>query len=155
MYVILSVRLIVVNSIIIVIFQYLHVSVTTWRTWLQWEIPWKVLFVIYHFKSFVIVLKLHLLYVHKFHLTWKLTFTTHIAVPGKLHLLNLIGCGSFGKVFKAVWRGSIVAAKVLPVSQNDKTLKNELDFYRFVQEVAMSTLEIWKKYRSIALKYYM
>ncbi len=47
----------------------------------------------------------------------------------KLILIDLIGCGSFGRVHKAVWCGSIVAAKVVPILGNEKSLKNELNVY--------------------------
>lgn len=37
-------------------------------------------------------------------------------------LLELIGRGTYGSVYKAAWRGSLVAAKVIPISQSDKTV---------------------------------
>ena len=37
-------------------------------------------------------------------------------------LLQLIGRGTYGSVYKAAWRGSLVAAKVIPISQSDKTV---------------------------------
>ena len=35
-------------------------------------------------------------------------------------LLQLIGRGTFGGVYRAAWRGLLVAAKVIPMSQSDK-----------------------------------
>ena len=37
-------------------------------------------------------------------------------------LLQLIGRGTYGSVYKVAWRGSLVAAKVIPISQSDKTV---------------------------------
>ncbi len=50
--------------------------------------------------------------------------------PSDVLFLDLVGCGSFGNVYKAVWRGTIVAAKVIPFAENKKSLQNELDIYR-------------------------
>jgi serine/threonine protein kinase len=41
-----------------------------------------------------------------------------------------IGRGGFGCVSKAIWRGSIVAAKEVPTAGNAKVLENELAVYR-------------------------
>ena len=38
-----------------------------------------------------------------------------IVDPKKLMLLNVIGSGTFGTVCRACWRGTIVAAKVIPL----------------------------------------
>ena len=35
--------------------------------------------------------------------------------PKKLTLLNVIGSGTFGTVHRACWRGTIAAAKVIPL----------------------------------------
>ena len=40
---------------------------------------------------------------------------THTTDPKKLTLLNVIGSGTFGTVYRACWRGTIVAAKVIPL----------------------------------------
>lgn len=50
--------------------------------------------------------------------------------PMKVHLLNMVGSGAFGQVYKAVWRGTVVAAKVLNVTGNAKVVDNELKVYR-------------------------
>ena len=42
-----------------------------------------------------------------------------------------IGQGAFGKVFKAVWRGTVVAAKEVRSAGNQKMLENELSVYRY------------------------
>ena len=53
------------------------------------------------------------------------------ADPTELNLLELIGQGTYGRVHKAVWRGSIVAAKELPLGSSAKCLENELKVYRY------------------------
>ena len=45
-----------------------------------------------------------------------------------IKLIELVGGGAFGQVYKAVWRGSVVAAKVL--HGNMKVIENELNVYR-------------------------
>ena len=42
-------------------------------------------------------------------------------------LATVIGCGAFGKVYKAVWCDSIVAAKVIAVAANPKELDNGIN----------------------------
>ncbi len=41
----------------------------------------------------------------------------YVTDPRELTLIKVIGQGSFGVVHLASWRGSLVAAKVIPVSQ--------------------------------------
>lgn len=53
----------------------------------------------------------------------------------------MIGRGSFGVVHKAVWRGIIVAAKVLPMIGNQKSVDNELAIYRY--EITLSPAKIY------------
>ena len=48
----------------------------------------------------------------------------------ELHILEEIGQGAFGRVYKAVWRGTIVAAKEVRTSGNQKILENEMSVYR-------------------------
>ncbi len=52
--------------------------------------------------------------------------------PEKLHLLAVIGNGAFGVIHKAIWKGSIVAAKVIMLAGNAKIVDNELNSYRLV-----------------------
>ncbi len=40
---------------------------------------------------------------------------THAGQSDAIRLLDVIGKGSFGVVHRAIWRGSLVAAKVLPM----------------------------------------
>lgn len=51
----------------------------------------------------------------------------HILVPNKLRLLNLVGQGSFGMVHRAVWRGVVVAAKVIQVGQEKNKFMAEVE----------------------------
>ena len=46
--------------------------------------------------------------------------------------MHVIGSRAFGQVHKAVWRGTVVAAKVVLVSGsgNSKIVNNELDAYK-------------------------
>ena len=39
-----------------------------------------------------------------------------------LHLMHVIGKGSYGTVYKALYHGSIVAAKILPLSGKDSVV---------------------------------
>ena len=50
--------------------------------------------------------------------------------PQAIQLLSLIGTGSFGDVHKAVWCGTIVAAKIVHTAGNDKVVENELRVYQ-------------------------
>ena len=50
----------------------------------------------------------------------------------KVVLMDLIGTGAFGRVHKAVWKGTLIAAKVIPVlSTSSRVWENELAAYRF------------------------
>ncbi len=49
----------------------------------------------------------------------------------KLTFNDEIGQGSFAKVYKAFWRGTVVAAKVIPISMSTKTIEKELSVYRY------------------------
>ena len=52
-----------------------------------------------------------------------------------MKLLEVIGHGTYGQVHKAVWRGKIVAAKVIPApSINQKIIDNELSVLRLAQQ---------------------
>ena len=48
-----------------------------------------------------------------------------------LQLLNAIGQGSFGTVYRATWRGSLVAAKVIGVKESEaKQISTEVTILR-------------------------
>lgn len=55
--------------------------------------------------------------------------------------LSLIGSGAFGQVHKAVWRGIVVAEKVIPLvaGQNSKVIDNELNAYKYVASLLCNT----------------
>lgn len=57
------------------------------------------------------------------------SYLLHIEVK-ELRILEEIGQGSFGRVYKAVWRGTVFAAKEIPTAGNQKVLENELSVYR-------------------------
>lgn len=44
----------------------------------------------------------------------------------KVQFQEVIGVGAFGQVFKAAWRGCVVAAKVVHAVGNMKAIENEL-----------------------------
>ena len=44
-----------------------------------------------------------------------------------VRMLDEIGQGSFGTVHKAVWRGCLVAAKVIQVGQESKKFMDEVE----------------------------
>ena len=46
-------------------------------------------------------------------------------------LLTEIGRGSFGTVYKAIWRGGIAAAKILPFQAGSSILK-EIELMRYL-----------------------
>ena len=48
----------------------------------------------------------------------------------KLHLLTTVGSGAFGQVYKAIYKGCIVAAKVVMLVGNAKVVDNELNAFR-------------------------
>ena len=50
--------------------------------------------------------------------------------PNALKLLSVVGSGAFGQVHKAIWRGSVVAAKVIVSAGNNKVVNNELNAYK-------------------------
>ena len=60
--------------------------------------------------------------------------SVHVHVDGiKLQLLEVIGQGSFGTVRVASWRGSLIAAKVVPVQVSEAaSLAAEIDILRYV-----------------------
>lgn len=51
--------------------------------------------------------------------------------PTTVRLLEVIGSGSYGVVHKAVWRGSIVAAKVINAPEPAKAVAlREIDAFK-------------------------
>ena len=51
----------------------------------------------------------------------------------EMKLLNVIGQGSFGTVYKAFWKGTIVAAKVIPMpATSHERAQTEIDMCRYV-----------------------
>ena len=61
------------------------------------------------------------------------TYSKLITDPKELTLIKVIGQGSFGVVHLASWRGSLVAAKVIPVSQAElqkDVVRREIDILR-------------------------
>ena len=45
--------------------------------------------------------------------------------------MDVIGSGNFGRVYRGTWRGTVVAAKVIPVpNSNKKVWENEIDAYK-------------------------
>ena len=44
--------------------------------------------------------------------------------------LSVVGTGGFGQVYKAIWRGCVVAAKVVLTAGNSKVVDNELNAYK-------------------------
>ena len=58
-------------------------------------------------------------------------FIYHTSDDDELHVMEVIGMGSFGRVSKRIWRGSVVAAKEIPTVGNQKSLQNELNVYRY------------------------
>ena len=63
-----------------------------------------------------------------------LKISVHIHAEGnRLQLLEVIGRGSFGTVHVAAWRGSLIAAKVVPVQVSEAApLAAEIDILRYV-----------------------
>ena len=45
----------------------------------------------------------------------------------KLHLLEVVREGAFGVVYKACWRGCVVAAKVVPWPVDTNVCSKEMD----------------------------
>ena len=61
-----------------------------------------------------------------------MVFFAILVVAHKVLLMDLIGSGAFGRVHKAVWRGTLVAAKIIPVpATSSRVWENELAAYRF------------------------
>ena len=55
--------------------------------------------------------------------------------PRELTLIKVIGQGTYGVVHVASWRGSLVAAKVIPISQTElknDIVRREIDILRLI-----------------------
>ena len=62
-------------------------------------------------------------------------------IGGKsLTLIEEIGRGSYGLVHKAVWRGTIVAAKVINISSSTQSALNEFKVLRYSLAVILSLI---------------
>ena len=57
----------------------------------------------------------------------------HVANISELEIIEQVGQGSYGRVYKAAWRGTIVAAKDIPIAGNKRILENELSVYRYCE----------------------
>lgn len=50
-----------------------------------------------------------------------------------LHLMKVIGRGTYGIVHQAIWRGSIVAAKVMPIpAPGHPEVTKEIEICRYI-----------------------
>ena len=47
-------------------------------------------------------------------------------------LLAIIGQGSFGTVHRAMWRGLLVAAKVIPMTEDKSKVQKEIELCQLV-----------------------
>ena len=57
--------------------------------------------------------------------------TAGVCALFRLPGFDVLGSGNFGRVYRGVWRGTVVAAKVIPVpSSNKKVWENEIDAYK-------------------------
>ena len=45
----------------------------------------------------------------------------------QVRLINVIGQGSFGTVYRAVWRGSLVATKVIQMGEESRHIVGEVE----------------------------
>ena len=58
---------------------------------------------------------------------------TDTMLLAELHLVKIIGQGTFGTVHKAIWRGSLVAAKVINIPAGSVgTVKGEIQAIGYV-----------------------
>lgn len=55
--------------------------------------------------------------------------TMYHSHTGKLQMLQVIGQGTYGTVYKAVWRGTMVAVKVIPGSFG--VIQREIEAIRY------------------------
>ena len=58
-----------------------------------------------------------------------MVFGVFVIDSNTVRLLDMVGQGSFGAVHKAVWRGCLVAAKIIQ-TQEKKKIKDEVEKYR-------------------------
>ena len=64
--------------------------------------------------------------------------------PVQIKLLEVIGQGSYGTVHRASWRGSLVAAKVIPLAPRDlrsDQVQREVDILRCVKLLTLHSLQ--------------
>ena len=59
-------------------------------------------------------------YLHDFFINIVLDMT-------RVRLVNIIGRGSFGTVYRAVWRGSLVATKVIQMGEECRHVIDEVE----------------------------
>lgn len=53
-----------------------------------------------------------------------------------MRLIEEVGRGNFGVVYSAIWRGTIVAAKILPGGQGlSETVSKEIAVYKYIRKI--------------------